>query len=112
MPEQAPVSHNGRRAERECGCPPWVRCVHFEGQVLWLVNRAGRDQDPATAGCPKPGGTGYAIGQGSRVLKCDRCGAHSALLLGLTGTAIFPDLPAAEAEFRAREAALLERVHV
>ncbi len=26
-----------RDPRQECGCPPWVRCVHFDGAVVVLV---------------------------------------------------------------------------
>jgi len=25
---------------RECGCPEWARCVHFDRHVLWLADTA------------------------------------------------------------------------
>lgn len=104
------TSPNGHRAERDgCGCPPWVRCVHFDGQILWLVDRAARDRDPNIAGCPKPGGTGYAIGQGRRVTPCDACGLHPALHLGPTGTSVLPNLLDADDEFDRRHIELVGR---
>lgn len=74
-----PSSPNGHRAERECGCPPWVlRCAHFGEETLWLT---GPFQGTYGVHGPAPGPV---------AMHCRYCfnGGES--------------LPAAEAEFHRR----------
>jgi hypothetical protein len=95
-------SPNGHRAERDgCGCPPWVRCVHFEGQVLTLRDnvaaKALHDASCISQGFVYP----YSVAIGGTLRPagcCDMdCFWNSQDLIDC------PDLPAAEAEFRRRE---------
>jgi len=37
---------SGRDPYRECGCPPWVRCAHFDGLVVLLADHAASKHDP------------------------------------------------------------------
>ena len=93
--------------QRECSqCPPWVKaCVHWEGQILSLVDQ----ESPTPSGlCDVHGAadsSGFAVCLGIQRGHCE-CGL--AYTLSLEDHAC-PDLPAAEAEFRKRELAMLGR---
>jgi hypothetical protein len=116
MLEPTAVSPNGHRAERDgCGCPPWVRCVHFEGVILGMSER----DKISLPGCPLcRGGKEHALsGFGVHTFReplqrcaCGYPGWFDSQEIG--ASAGFDNLPAAEAEFRRREAALLGKVHV
>jgi hypothetical protein len=115
MFEQAAVMPrpNGHRAERDgCACPPWVRCIHFDGVILGLSER----DKISLPGCSDCGGgkerTNVAFGvhtfrEPVQHCPCGYPGWLSSQVV--TPSMSFPDLPAAEAEFRRREAAMLRR---
>ncbi len=99
-------SPNGHRAERECGCPPWATCVHWDGQIIWLADISLL---PAEFLRGHTGRSRYAVVWGGKVQPCI-CGNSQHLIMdGARRIDYGYDLPAAEAEFRKREAALLER---
>ena len=68
--------------ERECGCPPWVEpCVHFDGQLLWLIDGVGAIRDHAST-CnrfpdkewPEASRYAVAVGPESEIGPCGACG--------------------------------------
>lgn len=91
--------------QSECTvCPPWVRCVHFDGRILWLIT-----QPPSLFAAmrgPHTGGGPYAVGVGTAVVACSCNPQH--LVLNIPGRSFtdFDSLPAAQAEFRELEALL------
>jgi hypothetical protein len=97
-----------RDPRQECGCPRWVRCVHFDGRVLWLA-----DEQPACAALPlhKPPGLFGVYGPGA--LSACNCGVnHLTFERGESDYFWSNSLPAAEAELERREEALrLEPAH-
>ena len=40
-----------RDPRQECGCPPWVECVHFGGEVLVIVAPLGSNPKELCPGC-------------------------------------------------------------
>jgi hypothetical protein len=106
--ESSPLAQPSPNGQRECDCPPWVlRCVHWEGQVLWLASLRHQDYPKAhrhqTAECFR-----VAVGQ----LAEPSCGCSPPhVFLEHRGKAPSrTDLyPAAEAEFARRNAELLGR---
>jgi hypothetical protein len=90
-----PSSPNGHRAERECPCPSWAKpCIHFEGQVVYVVDKVL---------------TGWYEVHGPTTILVESEDAEVRRHTGCIPL-VTQSLPAAEAEFRKREAALLERV--
>jgi hypothetical protein len=103
----ASPSPNDPRAERECGCPPWViRCAHWDGQVLVLSDEAGHQ-----TGCGFcDGNTGPQVFQMREPWStCPYCAGPAIYPWQVQFASCQDDLPAAEAEFHHREAALLGR---
>jgi hypothetical protein len=99
-------SPNGHRAERDgCTCPPWVlRCAHLGNHVVVLAD--------STLLAPTKHFVLNRWGVADGVMHECSCGC-GLRKFGRPGNATYSnDLPAAEAEFRKREAALLERVDV
>ncbi len=93
---------NGHRAERDgCGCPPWARCVHFDGQVLTLCDefaaKALHDADCLLQHWPKQ----YSVAIVGGVSPA-QCGCNMECFWNSQGMATFDDLAAAEAEFHRR----------
>lgn len=98
MPSSPP---NG---QRECGCPPLAKaCKHFGDDTVWLITdpsyHAAHPQETPLHGVVGPciidlGQPGYCGCGALRGRKPDFYSGH---------------LPAAEAEFRRREAAMLGR---
>ena len=98
----------GAAEGRECTvCPPWVlRCAHWDGKVLALALSTEDTNHIAPCGpmtCLKIH-VNTAVGYGP----CESCGVPDRLH-GITDFTCHDDLPAAEAEFRRREATLLGR---
>ena len=94
---------------RECPlCPAWVvRCAHWEGKVLVIarsIRRGGR-RFPLSGLHPKVR-FDYSVVSGM-FEDCVCCGTEKALF-PVDQAFDTDDLPAAEAEFARREAALLE----
>ena len=93
---------------RECGCPELViRCVHWDGKIVTLDNLL---EPKHTCGQSSDGWPPFSVslrrdGEYHPAL----CGCP--FLKGYSGKrkSYFENLPAAGAEFAAREAALLER---
>ncbi len=91
---------------RECGCPPWVECIHFDGRVTWLADSAvyeaaicsgHRDFYPGEAYSVSTGLVAPCLTGGEPVLSSDLPWFYTT------------DAAAARAEFRRREAELLGR---
>ena len=97
----------GAAEGRECtACPPWVvACAHWEGLITWITDCGVADSQLKNHGCSTCSDF-LVYGPIERNIKC-RCGDDHYVCLKLGDH--YPDLPAAEAEFRAREAALLGR---
>ena len=98
--------YSGAIEDRDgCTCPPWVVCGHFGGKILWLVDRNSLS---ARCGGSKPR---FGVGLGSEVAPCSACEGHAALWGFMTRETAFDtdSLPAAEAEFEARNRELLGR---
>lgn len=94
-----------RNPQRDgCGCPPWVvRCVHWDEQILSLV-----DSDMPTPegmrGCHSPATRqGLFVTDGVEGELCT-CGTNS---VPDEHPQSFPDLAAAQAEFDRRAAELV-----
>lgn len=100
------------RAKRDgCECPEWVRCVHFEGQILWLADM----HHPALHRALDRGGHIGLRGRwctlgGDSVRPCT-CGAPAHLILaGRTTPLYYTDsLPEAQARFQRQAAILMGR---
>lgn len=100
--------------QRECPiCPPWVRCAHFNGQILWLSDRALAKHLYLRNASQR-----YCVRLGFRVASCGPLPNHSGsickadcnmpVLVAHSDTSFRTDfLPAAEDEFRRREEILL-----
>lgn len=89
---------------RECDCPPWVACVHFDETILVLSSGESNNHD---ASCYRATSTvgGPYVGLLDEWIPCSGCGIPQA-----SGTPFFFDsFEEAQAEFRRREAALLGR---
>lgn len=97
-------------AERDgCGCPDHlVQCVHFDGQILWLVEEAAILRSGVMDGL-HAGHQGFGVGCGTKVVPCPCSPEH--LVLDIRGDAFsnFDTLPEARAEFAERERKLLGR---
>ena len=96
----------GAAEGRECGCPPWVLCcANWDGQILVLV-----DEDAAAPHCGIDGVLApYCVAVIPGYGPCSG-GCGNIIVIGHDGRySDTTNLPAAEAEFRAREAALLGR---
>lgn len=101
-----PIALEARAKRDGCGCPPWVRCIHFDGQILWLGDRehvtyraiVGRDHT-------EPSRFGIASGTGTYPCECGR--GHIKLNGILPLEKSFDSLPEAEAEFLHRAELLL-----
>lgn len=98
----------GAAEGRECGCPPWaLMCRHYDSSILTLVDN--KAAEPSTH--PSKGifaSVLFTVGHGDGMITC-RCGCGHAVYHNLSQPSLHYDLPAAEAEFRRREAALLGR---
>ena len=97
----------GAAEVRECTvCPPWVlRCAHWDGQVLIIAHEAGVPEHCGITDVIAP----YCV---VVVAGFELCVCGTVLVLKEIGAWNGFDtdsLPAAEAEFRAREAQLLGR---
>ena len=67
-------------AGRECGCPPWViRCVHFDGRTLVLLNPFLNDAH--VTGCTARDRNSYAVAVVLDWRDCNFCGGIGALAL-------------------------------
>jgi hypothetical protein len=96
----SPSAHPSLAQRDGCGCPPWVlRCVHWDGQILHLVDLSKHQQ--LCKGRKAPHGTSWSVGQGPL--------AHAPghIVEGGRKGFLSNDLPAAEAEFFRRERELL-----
>ena len=93
-----------RDPRQECGCPPWVRCVHFEEQVLWLHDNEHEALDKALVGFHHSYGEEerFGVGLGGAVRSCLCSKQH--LILDIPGDSFqsFPALPEAQAAFDRR----------
>ena len=92
-----------RDPRQECGCPPWVECVHFDEQILWLHDSDNPDLKRATddGSHYNESGTRYSVGNGTAVHPCGCSSGHPVL----NGEAIFQGfgtLGAAEQELDRR----------
>ena len=56
-----------RDPRQECGCPPWTRCVHFDGEILWLSDRRRSPHADSN--------THYGVALGREVSPCSNLGA-------------------------------------
>lgn len=89
-----------RRAQRDgCGCPPWVECVHCDGQVIWLFND---DLFPGELAPGHWGPGGYSVMWGGQVEPCS-CGNPGHVVMARGSRATYGcDVAAAQAEFDRR----------
>ena len=93
---------------RECGCPPWVRCVPFGGRVILLM-----DLEMSDHRClDELAGNRYGVLDFQEV-KWRPCVYGGCDGIGFFGpppetTRNFPDLASAQAEFDLRARELLE----
>jgi hypothetical protein len=100
---------------RECGCPVWVEpCVHFDGQVLWLMDGVGAVRSHASTcerfpGSDWPASRRYAVALGpeSGLGPCDVCDQGTFIEEQFTTTGSI--LRDARAEFDRRATQLLGR---
>lgn len=93
---------------RECGCPAWARCAHYGDEILWMSDYFGPDYPSAH----RPYGKRFRVSVGQIELSScwfSKCPEVHPTLYSSEPVAGFDDLPAAEAEFRRREAAMLGR---
>lgn len=102
--ERAVAARVGQHPGKECGCPPWVvRCAHFDGKTLWLV-----DSDLFPAELLDDGShikTPYRYAAVSGVIHNCACERHVKVTVRHLDS---DSLTHAQAEFARREAALLE----
>ena len=65
---------------RECGCPPWVvRCVHFDGRTLVLLNPFLNDAHVTE--CPSSDHNSYCVAIVFDWQDCNFCGGIGATAL-------------------------------
>ncbi len=84
-------------------------CIHIDGRLVLSLRDSLACKALHRASCGSQSFPfNYSIGSGGRLARAD-CGCDMENFWGTTMQAKFPDLPAAEAEFRKREAALLGR---
>ena len=104
-------TRRGAAEGRECGCPPWaVRCAHVDGQILLLDNSDCPLHGPIDPAYRK-GDNEWAVSLWDEMRQSGRYCCKVAFFnsSSLGNLSWYPDLPAAEAEFRAREMAMLGR---
>lgn len=105
MPSPNPLARSEGRDG--CPCPPYVRCAHFGGQRVWLVENLRSLQVHPDFQGQVPA---YAVfGPTKLFLPHDCCGYEHVHMAALTLES--DSLAAAEAEFHRREALLLERAN-
>ena len=74
---------------RECDCPPWVvRCVHFDGRTLVLLNPFLNDAHVTE--CPSRNRNSYAVAVVLDWRDCNYCGGIGALALVTVDTFALP----------------------
>lgn len=98
------------RGKRDgCECPAWVRCAHFEGQILWLADREHPTLLMALSSQSHVTYRGrWTVFLGATIGRC-RCGEHPVLRERKGDYGHHATLPEAQAEFDRREAVLLGR---
>ena len=85
-------------------CPSWVECVHFDGEILWLIDSANSSLNQSLVGAHSDMDGRVGVIQGTQVALCI-CGGHP-ILDNATKVEWFADLPTAR-PFFARRAELL-----
>ena len=93
------------RAQRDgCGCPEWVvRCAHFEGRIVFFAKRL---ETKHTCGRIQFRSEPYCVGTDSGWIPCEHVACPD--VMGCDADfSLFPNLPAAEAEFHRREQELI-----
>lgn len=108
LPEVAPRDVASGTSHRECDCPQWTQCRHFDNRLLVLMD--GNRNKSHTFACPKRW-VRFAVAFVIRYIPCTTCGTGETALAHDFRSLVYEGNSEADAlaAFYAEEARLLGR---